>query len=290
MKRRPLWDEKVRVMNRFPLFFALIVFLAPAFSAQNAIRTVDFKNFTYQPHCAGDEPQTITVKNGEFAMEKKMEDYTDRLWFRIFEISYGDIDGDGSEEAVVLSVCNTGGTGNFSEGFVYKLRSRRPVLVTRIAGGDRAYGGLRTASVSNGILTVERNDPGENGANCCPEFIETQQYKFANGKFVEFGGPTKRPVVPTKRVTFDRGTSGKTITVSVPANESRRFLVAARAGQRLDVSAGSTKAQIRLLEDAQVTEGINNFLAVLPATRDYTIEVTNPTEAPVTLVLNIKIN
>jgi hypothetical protein len=274
-----------------PPLTALILFVAAlqAFG-QSGIKAVDFKNFTYRPHCASDDPQAITVKNGEYSMEKQMEEYVDRLWFSIFEISYGDIDGDKQDEAIVLSVCNTGGTGNFSEGFIYKLRNGRPTLLTRIAGGDRAYGGLRTASVKNGILTVDRNDPGENGANCCPELIETQKYKFINGKLVEFGGATKRPIVPTERVSFDRGASGKSITVNLPANESRRLLVGARAGQRMVVSVSDPKAQIRLLEEAQVTEGVDNFLAVLPTTRDYTIELTNATDQPITVVLNIKIN
>ena len=272
------------------MLFIAFLFLVMQCAAQSGIRAVDFKNFTYQPFCAGDRPQTITVRNGEFSMEKQMPDYVDRLWFRISEVSYGDIDGDRADEAVVLSICNSGGTGNFSEGFVYKLRNRRPMMITRIGGGDRAYGGLRTANVENGVLIVERNDPGEDGASCCPEFIETQKYKFANGQLIDFGDPTKRPIVPTERISFERGASGKTMTVIVPANESRRFLLGARAGQRLTVSAENTKAQIRLLEDARITEGINNFLAVLPATRDYTIEVTNPTEKPISLVLNLKIN
>ena len=258
-------------------------------AAQGGIKSIDLKNFTYKPHCASDTPQSITVKNGEYSKETKMPDYTDRLSFTIFEISYGDLDADRMDEAVVLSVCNTGGTGNFSEGFIFKLQNDRPVLAARIPGGDRAYGGLRTARVANGVLTVERNDPGENGASCCPEFIETRKYKLVNSKLEETGKPSMRPIVPTERVSFDPGTSGKSMTFNVAANEAKRFLVGARAGQRLSVSAGNSKARIRLLETARITEGINNFLAVLPETRDYTIEVTNPTGQDISVAMNIKI-
>ena len=86
-----------------------------------------------------------------------------------------------------------------------------------------------------------------------------------------------------------RGTSGKTLSITVPANDAKRFVVGARAAQRLTVSAGHTKAQIHLLEEARITEGINNFLAVLPKTGDYTIEVSNPTDQEITVTLNIKI-
>lgn len=268
--------------------FLLTMISIPIF-AQGDIRKVDFKNFTYLPHCAGEETQKLTVKNGEYSMEKQMQDYVDRLYFNIFAVGYGDLDGDRSDEAIILSTCNTGGTGNFSEGFIYKLRGGRPQLIERIGGGDRAYGGLRAAKVVNGILVVERNDPGEDGANCWPELIETQKYKMTNGKLVEFGDATKRPIYQTQRVTFDRGTSGKTMTISVAAGEGKRFLVGAKAGQHLTVSGGNTKAQIHLLEDARVTEGVNNWVAVLPKTGDYTIEVTNPTDEAVTVVLIIKI-
>jgi len=272
-----LWFGLLSAMISIPLF------------AQSDIRKVDFKNFTYLPHCSGEETQKLTVKNGEYSMEKKMEDYVDRIYFNIFAVSYGDLDGDGSDEAVILSTCNTGGTGNFSEGFIYKLRGGRPQLIERIGGGDRAYGGLRTANVVNRVLVVERNDPGEDGANCCPELIETQKYKMTNGKLIEFGEATKRPIYQTQRVSFDRGTSGKTMTISVAAGEGKRLVVGAKAGQHLTVSGGNTKVQIHLLEDARVTEGVNNWVAVLPKTGDYTIEISNPTDETVTLVLTIKI-
>src|SRR5829696_8441370 len=169
---------------KFLLLVSSLLFAVTFAAAQSGIRSVDFKNFTYEPHCAGEETQKLTVKNGEYSFEKQMQDYVDRLHFNIFSITYGDVDGDRSEEAIILSSCNTGGTGNFSEGFVYKLRNSKPVLIARIKGGDRAYGGLRTAVVTNGLLAIDRNDPGENGANCCPEFIETQKYKMTNGKLI----------------------------------------------------------------------------------------------------------
>lgn len=276
-------------MRRSILLFFVLFMSAVVSSAQSDIRKIDFKHFTYHPHCASDETQTLTVKNGEFSQEKQMQDYVDRLFFKIFSVTYGDLDADKNDEAIVLSVCNTGGTGNFSEGFVYKLRNGKPQLAVRIGGGDRGYGGLVSAVVKDALLVVERNDPGENGANCCAEFIETRKYRMTNGKLVEIGSPTKRPVVPTQRVSFDRGTSGKSMTVNVPAGEAIRFVVGARERQQLTVSAGNTKAQIRLLEEARITEGVNNFVAILPKSGDYTIEVSNPTDGSISVVLNIKI-
>lgn len=269
-------------------FFAGILFLsAVTDAAQGDIRKVDFKNFTYQPQCL--DQKAVKVSNGKFSQEKQMQDYVDRFYFGVFAINYGDLDGDKSDEAIVLTTCNTGGTGNFSEGYVYKLGNAKARLAARITGGDRAYGGLRTANVVNGVLVVERNDPGENGANCCPEFIETQKYRLTAGKLVEAGQAVKRPIFAVERVQFDRGTTGKSMTLTVPANEGKRFIVGAKAGQRLSVSVGNPDAQIRLLEDAQITNGIDNFVAVLPKSGDYTVEISNQTDKPMTVILNIKI-
>ena len=205
------------------------------------------------------------------------------------DVKFGDLDGDKQDEAVILSVCNTGGTGNFSEGYVYKMKAGKPVLAARIAGGDRAYGGLKSAKIVGGFAIVERFDPGENGASCCAEFFLTEKYKLENSKMVEIGKPVRTAMYPTERIIFDKGTSGKTFKTEIAAGERKRFVVGAKAGQRLTVSAGVTEAQLRLLEDARVTEGINNFLAVLPKTGDYTIEVSNSTDKLIEVIVNIKI-
>src|SRR6476661_3000673 len=63
-----------------------------------SVRKVDFKNFTYEPECAYDDNKKITVKNGEYSYEKPANGYTDRFYFNVFETSYGDLNGDNSEE------------------------------------------------------------------------------------------------------------------------------------------------------------------------------------------------
>ncbi len=52
---------------------ALVLTLAAAAAAQNDIRRVDFKNFTYKAFCAGEDREEVTVKNGEFSSEKQMD-------------------------------------------------------------------------------------------------------------------------------------------------------------------------------------------------------------------------
>jgi hypothetical protein len=271
------------------IIISVVLFVAPA-TAQGDIHGVDFKNFAYQPYCAGDEVQRFTVKDGEYSKETPMDGYTDRVWFKVFEVSYGDLNADGRDDAVVLTTCNTGGTGNFTEGFIYSMKGGKPSLVSRIPGGDRAYGGLRTARVENGALVVESNDVGEMGGACCPEFKVTNRYKLTGAKLVEQGPESRVALYPALRVAFSRGASGATLRVHVDAQDLKRFIVGARAGQTLDVSLNSDKASVRLIEEADVTGGVNNLRARLPKNGDYTIEVQNLDEKPIDVTLNIKIN
>jgi hypothetical protein len=169
------------------------------------------------------------------------------------------------------------------------MKGGKPALLARIPGGDRAYGGLTEASVDDGVLIVERNDVGETGAACCPESILTERYKLSGDKIVEIGKPSRRPFVPTERVQFLRGTSGSIFKVTIPAGESKRYLVGARAGQTLIASVSSNKVTVHLLEEADITEGINNITAKLPKSADYTLEFENTAALDMQVTVNIKV-
>jgi hypothetical protein len=277
-------------MKRRLITPVLLLAFAAVAMAQSDIRKVDFKNFTYSAHCAGDDPQTLTVKNGEFSSETPQDGYVDRLYFNVSDIAYGDLNGDGRDEAIVLTVCNTGGTGNFSEGFVFTMKGMKTAMIERIGGGDRAYGGLRTTRVENGLLIVEKNDPGKYGAACCPELIVTTTHKLVGNKLTKVGKETSRDIYPTERVSFARGMSGKTFKVSIPEEEGRRFIIGARAGQTLTVTVDTDQASLRLLEDADVKFGVNNFVVKLPSTGDFTIELQNNSDAALPVTVGIKID
>ena len=271
------------------LIVGLFLILNAVVFGQADMRKVDFKNFTYEPFCAGEDKQEVTVKDGEFSEEKQMDGYVDRFYFKVFDIAYGDLNGDGKDEAVILTVCNTGGTGNFSEGFVYSIKARKPSMIARIPGGDRAYGGLRSAAIVGGMLVVESNDVGEQGGACCPEFVISTKYKLTGAKIVESGKASRRELYPKERVAFAKGTSGKTFRVKIQAQDLKRFVIGARAGQTLTVSISTDRASLRLLDEADVTEGINNFLAVLPKSGDYIFEIQSNADIILEIVVNVKI-
>lgn len=274
---------------RILFIFSLAMLFAPSAFGQLDITKVDFKNFTYQPYCAGEDTRKVTVKNGEFSEEKEADGYTDRFYFNIFDVAYGDIGGDKVVEAIVLSACNTGGTGNFTEGFVYRMKGGKPVLVTRIEGGDRAEGGLRSAVVENGLLVVDRNDAGPNGGACCPEFAIKTPYKLTGGKLIQTGQPVRRELYPSEPLKFAKGASSTTVKVTVGSEDRKRFTLGARAGQVMTVKVNNEKISVRLLEDALVTEGVNGFTARLQKNGSYTVELSNYEEGAIEVTLTVGI-
>ena len=255
--------------------------------AENPIRKIDFKNFTYEPGCSY-EGQKVTVKNGEYSLDKG----DDKLFFDVGEVTYGDLNGDQGEEAIVLTNCNTGGTGQFSEGFIYGAKDGKAELLSRIEGGDRAYGGLRSAKVENGLLVVERNDAGENGASCCPEFVVTSKYKLEGKTLKQVGGDQRRDLYPPQRVKFEKGSQSAFVDVKLTNDEDiKRFVIGAREMQLLTVEANSKDVSITLVKgEADVIEQDGKRLqATLKENGDFVVQVQKISEKNVNASINFDI-
>lgn len=274
------------------IFLSATLFLLVTVSvslAQKSIRDVDFKNFTYEVSCVGEDKRKVTVKDGEFSEIKEVDGYPDRFFYGVSEPNYGDIDGDGAEEAVLISICNTGGTGNFSVGHVFGMKNGKAEEIATIAGGDRAYGGLREIKIENGLIVIKQNDVGERGGACCPEFEVTTKARFTNGKLEEVGQAVRRELYPMQQVNFARGTSKTQIKVTV--NEVSRFKLGARAGQTMTVSVDKQYVSVDLYEgEADVKAAEKSFVAKLKQNGEYIIQLQNLGDAPqeVTLTIEIK--
>lgn len=221
---------------------ALVLLQLAEGRASNPIRTVDFRNFTYEPAC--DETK-VSVKNGRFDRTDPLEP----MHFSVREVLYGDLKRNGEEQAVVLTSCNLGGTGIFSEGFVFALQDGEPILVARIEGGDRASGGIARTSIEGHMLKVSR----EFGvALCCANYIETKTYVLDGGHLRAAGNPTRVAAPgnsPIRTLRFERGSISGTITGEITANGDQ-YSVRARSAQVLEaepLDEGSSQVDLQLI-------------------------------------------
>jgi hypothetical protein len=154
------------------------------------IHAVDFRNFTYPALCAQGTglADGVPVRDGEYARTQGEEPFD----FRVFAVSFGDLTGDGRDEAAVAASCNTGGTGQFSEGMVFAMRDGRPELIARVEGGDRAYGGIAGLAIERGQLVVERYATDDDGPACCPRYIDTTRLRWDGARLVPEDGTVRR--------------------------------------------------------------------------------------------------
>jgi hypothetical protein len=127
------------------------------------IRKIDFNNFTFDWYPTwADAPATgrrIILNNGEMNLDF---DYgkEPRKFFLIDEgVKYGDLTGDGNEEAVLVLRIITSGTARSNLVFVYIISEQRPKRLWVYETGDRWDYGYHAASINNGQLIVERYKP-----------------------------------------------------------------------------------------------------------------------------------
>src|SRR5262245_24146730 len=157
-----------------------------------SIRSVDFDNFTY-PLPSGfidrnNPRRTFRFKNGEHP------ETPDEMGIFLSNVSYGDVTGDGREEAIVTMSIVTGGSALPNIVYIYTLKGSKPRLLWAFDTGDRADGGLRRAKAENGYLLVELYGNGKiignlyaedktNRGACCPMFFTRARYKWTGKSF-----------------------------------------------------------------------------------------------------------
>jgi len=178
----------------------------------NDIHLVDFRNFSYRPVCLnwGEVHETVKVKDGSFSRK----DPNDPVTFVVTDVVYGDLNGDGMDEAVVLATCNSGGSGWFDEAFIYVMKSSKPVMVLRVLGGDRAAGGIRAVRIEGGLLLIERLGSIQ-GSAVGAEFIDTTSYRLSGRKLLQVGRSVRRTLRgerKAKRIQFERGETSAVLT------------------------------------------------------------------------------
>ena len=139
---------------------------SPSPSPLTDIRTVNFKKMNYPLGSA-------RVAGGDSTVD----------------VAYGDLDGDGIEEAAINLTYTLGDNKPLSRGFVYAVKEGKLQRVTEFVGGEKATGGIVKMHIAETKLEVERcrKDEAEGG-----QIIETTTYQLTDGALKETGEKKKR--------------------------------------------------------------------------------------------------
>jgi hypothetical protein len=258
------------------LNLSLLLLLAAGSPAD--LHRTDFRSFTYRPACAdfeSSEPNVpVQVTAGRF--EGKPGTDLEGTYFEVQEVLFGDLTGDGHDEAVVRTLCNTGGTGQFDEGFVFGMKDGKPALLGRIQGGDRASGGVRCVRFEDGALKVERVG-NDSGAARGVDFVDTETWKLQSGQLAESGPAVHRRLAtetPGKPIRFAKGKSSGTVTGKTSAIDE--YSLGAREGQTmtLHLTSPDRNAAVEvMIDDFTLTCRTSDWTGELPASGQYRVFV-----------------
>jgi hypothetical protein len=103
---------------------------------------------------------------------------------------YGDLKGDGQEEAVVVLSCHPSGISLnvvFSEVFIFEMSESGPKVLAKLSPTLWKNERVTGAKVSNQQLAVDFLDMGDKGGPACPEWIVTLRLHWNGNRFVHVG-------------------------------------------------------------------------------------------------------
>jgi hypothetical protein len=160
------------------------------------IQQVDFKNFTFN-RIKGTE--AIRFVDGRYVG-------ADNLHYALRRIAYGDLTGDGIDEAVALlrgdvqlSHENPVTTASLDEVFIYTLRDGRPVLLTNFEGGKRGEYILSIESLGSNFRIENQQliiDQAVLKDDCehVPTHYYTIKYRLDKGRMIEVERSILKPI------------------------------------------------------------------------------------------------
>ncbi len=166
-------------------------------TTDSLIGTVDFKNYIYPlPRGWQDvDGKEAMLENGGRRMSG------DRIGLSYVATKFGDVTGDGEDEAFVILKIETAGSAIPQLVYIFTLLTEEPELIWYFRTGDRADGGLKDLRADDGELAIElfgqdryilgevetSKITGDLEQLCCPTFFTRTRYKW-NGKNFQLQG------------------------------------------------------------------------------------------------------
>jgi hypothetical protein len=198
---------------------ALTIMPVLAHARPSRIEDVDFRNFSYpfKPavgrYTFGKLGKVVRVRHG-IAYADKVGQNVSYFYFKVAEVFYGDLTGDGRNEAAVVTIYGSN-SGDFfiTDTYVYTMRQRRPVLLgvlredqiaedyERYTHDNRSYlfeavaGGRE---IKGGKLKVTHL---AGGSHCCPAMVLTLRYKLRGDRFTLAGRSLRKVTEEDEKIT-----------------------------------------------------------------------------------------
>ena len=168
----------------------------PADNSANDIRQIDFKNFTFTRQ-KGEE--AIQFRDGKYVGDSNRK-------YDLMRIAYGDLTGDGNEEAIVLlRGRKTPASRILDEVFIYSLKNKRAALLTNLEGEKRGDYILSIGSlgsnfrVENNVLIIDQAVALEDDNDYIPTRFYTIKYRLNGRRMIEVERTELKPIPENMR-------------------------------------------------------------------------------------------
>jgi hypothetical protein len=166
------------------LFFALSLYQAPSLgelkSSSRTLTVGALKNGEYQSEFS--PSGRVKLNNGTYK-EKIVPDSSAELVVTLSDkMAFGDLNGDGKQDAAVILITDLGGSGTFLYLAAVIDQNGSPNNVASQLLGDRVK--VKNLSISSGEISVEMIKHGPTDPLCCPSSQTTQDYRLQGDKLV----------------------------------------------------------------------------------------------------------
>jgi hypothetical protein len=151
-----------------PEFIPSITSLPTQEPTSSGLTLEKLKNATY---FAPVFKRTIKLVNGSFSVNTASDVYNAQM---LEAYAFGDLNGDGVEDAAIILVENSGGTGQFESVVAVYNSGGAPVQAGQSILGDRVQ--VKSMDISSGVIHLDMLVHGPTDPMCCPTMAEKQSF------------------------------------------------------------------------------------------------------------------
>jgi uncharacterized membrane protein/heat shock protein HslJ len=127
----------------------------------------------------------VRLTNGMYKGKIVPDSATELVVLLSNEVAFGDLNGDGADDAAIILITDPGGSGTFHHlGVVINQKGSPKHLASQLLG-DRVK--VKSVSIRSGEIAVEMLTHGPNDPMCCPNFRVTRNYALRESKLVTAG-------------------------------------------------------------------------------------------------------
>jgi hypothetical protein len=127
--------------------------------------------------------------------------------------AFGDLTGDGAEDAAVIFLENYGGTGNFAVLAIFTNVSGEPIFLDSTLIDDRPM--INNISIENGEVFIDAIVHGFEDGGCCPTLPTTRRYALVKNKLRLTNYTTDAPNGVKRIIEITSPASGTEVSGSV---------------------------------------------------------------------------